>query len=450
MISNKFISDAVNAKVAAGSLTDLELTQLTGTVASLKSAIVKVNAIADLPNAANNLGRMIYVIAEEDYYFSDGVDWGIDYSTTYSTSSAEYSWGPNDYGQLGDGTTTSKRSPGSIIPDLVWRTLSASKGSISFTTGITTANTGYAWGQDQWGALGNGGFFSSKLTPTLIAGGLSWSQIASAANFSVGVTTTGVAYAWGENAYGVLGNGDTNARQSPVSVLGGITFTQMSAGFRHSVGLASGGAVWAWGRNNYGQLGIGSTTPSSALSPVSVVGGLTFTQVSAGYSHNVGIANTGVAYSWGTQATGRLGDGVSGYNNIASPKSVVGGLTWSQVSAGGGHTLAITTGGVAYAWGDNGNGRLGDGTATTRASPVTVVGGITNWSQVSAGTAHSLGVTSAGTLYAWGNNDGGQLGDGTISAKSSPVTVIGGLTGWNKISAGRHSLAILVVETGIA
>jgi alpha-tubulin suppressor-like RCC1 family protein len=69
---------------------------------------------------------------------------------------------------------------------------------------------------------------------------------------------------------------------------------------------------------------------------------------------------------------------------------------------------------------------------------------------VSAGTAHSLGVTSAGTLYAWGNNDGGQLGDGTISAKSSPVTVIGGLTGWNKISAGRHSLAILVVETGIA
>jgi alpha-tubulin suppressor-like RCC1 family protein len=97
-------------------------------------------------------------------------------------------------------------------------------------------------------------------------------------------------------------------------------------------------------------------------------------------------------------------------------------------------------------------GKIGAGTGDTgdKSSPVSVVGGITNWSQLSAGTNHSLGVTSSGILYAWGYNAQGQLGDGTVINRSSPVTVTGGLTGWLEISAGgKHSLGVLLVETGI-
>ena len=98
---------------------------------------------------------------------------------------------------------------------------------------------------------------------------------------------------------------------------------------------------------------------------------------------------------------------------------------------------------VAYAWGSNASGRLGDGTTTSKSSPVTVVGGITNWSQLAAGSEHSLAITSSGIAYAWGNNAFGRLGDGTTTERSSPVTVIGGITNWNQLGGGTyHSLGL--------
>ena len=124
----------------------------------------------------------------------------------------------------------------------------------------------------------------------------------------------------------------------------------------------------------------------------------------------------------------------------------MGGISnWSKVSAGKNHNLGLTSTSIAYAWGNNVSGRLGDNTSSNRASPVTVVGGITNWSQVSAGRYHSLGLASTGIAYGWGRNSNGQLGDGTTSSRLSPVTVIGGLTNWNQVSAGGlHSLALKV------
>ena len=97
----------------------------------------------------------------------------------------------------------------------------------------------------------------------------------------------------------------------------------------------------------------------------------------------------------------------------------------------------------SLAWGYNGRGQLGDGTIVNKSSPVSVIGGITDWSQVSAGNRHSLGVTSSGIAWAWGSNVFGQLGDGTTVAKSSPVSVIGGITNWSQVSAGgSHSLGV--------
>jgi len=150
------------------------------------------------------------------------------------------------------------------------------------------------------------------------------------------------------------------------------------------------------------------------------------------------------ALAWGNNTNGRLGDDTT--TERSSPVTVVGSITnWASVSAGAIHSLGVTDSGIAYAWGNNGNGRLGDDTITDRSSPVTVIGGITDWVGVSAGNSHSLGVTDSGIAYAWGNNPDGRLGDGTTTQRTSPVTVIGGITDWASVSGGgRHSLGLYV------
>jgi alpha-tubulin suppressor-like RCC1 family protein len=159
----------------------------------------------------------------------------------------------------------------------------------------------------------------------------------------------------------------------------------------------------------------------------------------------MGVTTTGVGYSWGYNNSGQLGTGASGsFQSRSSPVTIAGGLTWSRIECGGyNNTLGITTSGIAYAWGNNGFGQLGDGTTSNRSSPVTVVGGITNWSQVSISSYHSLGVTTSGIAYSWGYANRGQLGSNGTTSRRSPVTVVGGITNWTDISsAGNAGFAI--------
>ena len=199
--------------------------------------------------------------------------------------------------------------------------------------------------------------------------------------------------------------------------------------------------AWSWGCNGQGRLG--DNTAINKSSPVSVVGGFTdWCQITAGGSFSLGIRQSGTAWSWGNNLNGQLGDDTA--SQKSSPVSVVGGFTdWCQVSAALGiRTLAVRQNGTAWAWGSNNTGQLGDNTTTTRSSPVSVVGGFTNWCQVSAGDVHSLAVRQNGTAWAWGLNNG-RLGDNTITARSSPVSVVGGFVDWCQVAAGgSHSLAI--------
>ena len=254
--------------------------------------------------------------------------------------------------------------------------------------------------------------------------------------------TSGV-FSWGLNTYGRLGDNTVVAKSSPVSVVGGFTdWIQVSAGGYHSLGIRSNGTAWAWGRNNYGQLG--DNTIVSKSSPVSVVGGFTdWIQVSAGSGHSLGIRSNGTAWAWGYNLNGRLGDGTQAAKS--SPVSVVGGFTdWVQVSAGGSFSLGLRSNGTAWSWGLNSFGALGDNTTVSKTSPVSVVGGFTDWVQLSAGgTSFGLGLRANGTAWTWGYNTSGRLGDNTIVSKSSPVSVVGGFADWVQVSAGNaHSLAI--------
>ena len=139
-----------------------------------------------------------------------------------------------------------------------------------------------------------------------------------------------------------------------------------------------------------------------------------------------------------------------GYNcttNQSSPVSVVGGFTdWCQISTGYGHSAAVRTNGTIWAWGYGHQGQIGDNAGVVqRSSPVSVVGGFTNWCQASAGANDSFGVRTNGTLWAWGNNGTGRLGDGTTTNRSSPVLVAGNYTDWFRVACspkGYQTLAI--------
>ena len=411
-------------------------------------SVLSVATLAALPNVVSNIGSLVYVVAENKYYYSDGVTWNINYSSSDATTYITYAWGSNSSGRLGDGTTVSKSSPVTVVGGITnWSQLFAGNSS---NLALTSTGIAYAWGVNASGQLGDG-TTSNRSSPVTVIGGITnWSQLSVGTSHCLGVTSTGIAYAWGYNTYGGLGDNTATNRSSPVTVVGGLSWSRVSAGLRYSLGVTTTGIAYAWGQNTSGILADGTTTSRS--SPVTVVGGITnWSQLSAGFTHVLGLTSSGIAYAWGNASNGRLGDGtaVTKY----SPVSVVGGITnWTQVSAGQTHSLGLTSTGIAYAWGTNSSGELGDGTFTSRSSPVTVIGGITNWSQVSTsgfGT-HNLGLTTTGIAYAWGNNTYGKLGVGdTASNRTSPVTVVGGITNWSRVSAGGdHSLGIVTIPKG--
>jgi alpha-tubulin suppressor-like RCC1 family protein len=304
----------------------------------------------------------------------------------------------------------------------------------------TTVNSAWAWGSNSNGRLGDG-TTTNRSSPVRVIGEFSdWCQASAGGLHSLAVRTNGSLWAWGSNANGSLGDNTVAAKTSPVSVVGGFSdWCEASAGGDHSLAIRTNGTLWAWGSNINGRLGDGTT--SSRRSPVSVVGEFSdWCQASAGTAHSLAVRTNGTLWAWGVNAIGTLGD--NSITSRSSPVSVVGGFTdWCQASAGESHSLAVRSNGTLWAWGCNTTGQLGDNSITSRRSPVSVVGGFSDWCQASAGY-HSLAVRSNGTLWAWGCNTSGQLGDNSITGRSSPVSVVGGFSDWCQASVGYFSLAV--------
>ena len=249
-------------------------------------------------------------------------------------------------------------------------------------------------------------------------------------------------WAWGTNYTGQLGDKTSINKSSPISVVGGFTdWSKISTGANHIAGLRENGTIWSWGNTTAGALG-NNNVFTSLTSPVSVVGGFTsWCDINASARVGIAIQTNGTAWSWGYNSRGQLGDGTT--VNKSSPVSVIGGFAdWCQSSGGSRHNSAMKTNGTIWAWGCNDIGQLGDGTTLDKSSPVSVIGGFTDWCQLSTKSQLNIALKSNGTIWTWGSNSSGQLGDGTIANKSSPVSIIGGFTDWNSISAGgSHALA---------
>ena len=207
---------------------------------------------------------------------------------------------------------------------------------------------------------------------------------------------------------------------TPVS---GLTsgMAAISAGGAHTCALTTAGGVLCWGWNYYGQLGDGTMMSKSTPAAVNgLAGGAA--ALGAGYVHTCALTTAGRALCWGSNDSGQLGDGTT--RDKSTPAAVIGlanGI--AAISAGGNHTCALIAAGGALCWGNNDFGQLGDGTTRDKGTPTMVSGLASGVAAISAGGSHTCALTSAGGALCWGNNDSGQLGDGTMRDKSTPAAV---------------------------
>lgn len=261
--------------------------------------------------------------------------------------------------------------------------------------------------------------------------GMEVSSLAAGAVSSCAVLAGGETRCWGSNDDLQLGDGTATSRSLPVAVLGSHQFVALWIGTTHACGLDGVGAAWCWGRNGSGQLGDG--TLIDQFQPVAVQGGFLFTRLAVGALHTCGIQVGGTALCWGSGNNGRLGDGTNVSHSLPAPVS--GGATWTSLSTStGSHTCGLQPDQTLWCWGFNSSGRLGDGTTTDRSVPTPVLGGLT-WRSVGAGGAHTCGVTTANVAHCWGFGSQGQLGTGGTTNHSIPVPVAGGAL-FTEISSG--------------
>ncbi|MFZ4412882.1 MAG: T9SS type A sorting domain-containing protein [Bacteroidales bacterium] len=262
-----------------------------------------------------------------------------------------------------------------------------------------------------------------------------WLKLSCGTEFSVALRSDSTLWAWGANMNGQLGIGSLTTAVSPVQIGTEHMWKDIVAGAIHCLAIKSDGTLWAWGLNGNGQLGNGNNVNSS--SPVQIGIATNWAKIYAGQAHSFAIKTDGSLWAWGHNYYGQLGDSSNIEKNF--PVQIGSETNWKDLSGGGFHTLAIKTNGTLWAWGYNGEGELGDSTTTNDSIPKQI-GTDTNWSTVAAGTMYSLGLKADGSILAWGFNGNGQLGIGgnTKLSKSTmeiqPV-MIGEAYDWKSIAA---------------
>ena len=248
---------------------------------------------------------------------------------------------------------------------------------------------------------------------------------------------------WGLNSTGQLGDNTSIDRSTPVTTLaGGANWKQVAGGYQHTTAIKTDGTLWTWGGNDFGALG--DNTSINRSTPVTTfAGGTNWKQVAGGRFHTAAIKTDGTLWTWGDNNFGQLGDNTTTQRNTPVT-TFAGGTNWKQVAAGRDHTTAIKTDGTLWTWGYNIGGQIGDNTTTDRSTPVTTFAGGTNWKQVAGGNQHTAAIKTDGTLWTWGYNYYGQLGDNTTTDRSTPVTTFAGGTNWKQVSGGgyAHTAAI--------
>jgi len=298
----------------------------------------------------------------------------------------------------------------------------------------------WCWGYNYYGQLGDG-TTTNRLTPVQVQNLSGVVQVAEGLYHTCALKQDNTVWCWGSNDYGQLGDGTTTQKLTPVQVQNLSGVVQVATGSYHTCAVKQDGTVWCWGNNAYGRLGDGTTI--NRYTPVQVKNLTGVVQVAAGGSHTCALRQDGTVWCWGWNSYGQLGDGTT--INRYTPVLVQNLSGVVQVTVGGyTHTCALKQDGTVWCWGDNHSGKLGDGTTTDRYTPV-LVQNLSGVVQVTGGYAHTCALKGDGTVWCWGQNYYGQLGDGTTTQRLTPVQVSGLIATLifdGRSNGGYHSCAI--------
>jgi alpha-tubulin suppressor-like RCC1 family protein len=352
-------------------------------------------------------------------------------------------WGQNSFGQLGDESFSMSSVP---VPVTGLNFVTAVAAGRRHSLALLSDSTVVAWGDGASGQLGNGEGRSSDV-PVAVEGLTGVKAIAAGANFSLALLDNGTVMTWGAGEAGQLGNGANQESDVPVPVKGLSGVTAIAAGGEHALALLGNGTVMAWGEGEHGQLGNGASRNSDV--PVVVKGLSGVAAIAAGQEHSLALLKAGTVTAWGSDWYGQLGDKAlreanEGEEEPSSdvPVAVEGLSGVSAISAGAHHNLALLSAGTVMAWGEDESGELGDGSIVEREETPVAVSGLTGVTAVSAGGEHSMALLSAGTVMTWGEDKFGELGDGSAGEPSDVPVAVTGLGQVAGIAAGGdHDLA---------
>jgi alpha-tubulin suppressor-like RCC1 family protein len=336
---------------------------------------------------------------------------------TVENGGGVFCWGANEFGQVGDGTTTDRLRPTGVGAPLYSPPYPGDHVCATDNNGL------YCWGRNVSGEVGVGTTDPAP-TPSLVSGGLAFQQVVIGDDFTCGQANSGATYCWGANDVGQLGTGVAGNSSVPVPVAGDPQFRVLAAAGRTACGATVTGELLCWGNGADGELGNGQFDVISTT-PMPVGGGFQWEGVAIGANAageaTVCAGTITALYCWGKNSDGEIGDGTKQRRSL--PTAVVGVSPNAQIAPGGSHTCARLPQATVVCWGKA--GRLGNGTSQASLTPVAVAGGLV-FAAIWSGRDHTCGRTDdePSRAYCWGDNARGQLGDGTMTERLVPTRVV--------------------------
>ena len=417
-----------------------------------------------------------------------------DHIAAIKTDGTLWLWGNGYYGVIGNNSTINRSSPVQTVSATTnWRSISVSIGS---TAAIKTDGTLWLWGCGGVGRLGNNSTINRSSPVQTVSATTNWQQVSSGLSTAAAVKSDGTLWMWGGGYFGELGNNSIVDRSSPVqtvsattdwkqvsaansfaaavktdgtlwiwgarydkrysspiqTISGGTNWNSVSAvseANNHVLATKTDGTLWGWGDNFSGQLGIDLSKEVSNLQ-IADLGDILLEKeyLLDVYPSLIPQVKQPALWMWGINSTGRLGNS-STIDRSSPVQTVAGGTNWKCIAIGNSYSAAATkTDGTLWLWGCDINGQLGNNSTITQSSPVQTISATTNWSQASISTIHSAAIKTDGTLWLWGVGTSGQLANNAITNRSSPTQTISATTNWLQVSLGRDSLSAAIKTDG--
>ncbi len=388
---------------------------------SLKSNIMLSKKTKTLVNKTFSC-PLIYMLFLFTSFSTSGQCW-----TTMSTSDTNsgaiktdgtlWLWGPNQYGQLSESTSTARRKiPFKVGTATNWKSVSIGH---YYTVVLKTDGTLWSCGDSSYGQLGLG-VPAPTVSLTQIGTATNWKTVSASEGNTSAIKTDGTLWSWGYNGNGALGDGTIVNKSSPVQIGSATNWKLVSNGGAVSA-IKTDGTLWSWGYNGHGVIGDGTLVNKS--SPVQIGTATNWKSISVGGTHTLAIKTDGTLWGWGENTHGELGDGT--LVNKTSPVQIGSETSWQSISAGTDNSMAIKTDGTLWGWGNNAQGQSGQGTSVTSVSIPTLINNSSNNNQlIDSGAIHNLILKTDGSLYGLGWNQAYQLGDNTTNTRFVPTIII--------------------------